>query len=105
MSASGDAANDPSVIVTRFAFGNRWQRFLCGRLWPLLEKRTIFGYLLPSTRNDLKPFGKTIWDATEFYLEHLERTTKAAKLLTLPCPVSLMGASADTNHASLSRRL
>ena len=22
----------------------------------------------------LKPFGKTLWDATEFYLEHLERT-------------------------------
>ena len=22
----------------------------------------------------LKPFGKTLWDATEFYVEHLERT-------------------------------
>jgi integrase len=33
-----------------------------------------FRVLAAKCSERLKPFGKTLWDATEFYLEHLERT-------------------------------
>ena len=33
-----------------------------------------FRVLAAKCSERLKPFGKTIWDATEFYLEHLKRT-------------------------------
>jgi integrase len=33
-----------------------------------------FRVLAAKCSERLKPFGKTIWDATEFYIEHLERT-------------------------------
>jgi integrase len=41
-----------------------------------------FRVLAAKCSERLKPFGKTIWDATEFYLEHLERTKDSVFVLS-----------------------
>ncbi len=58
-----------------------------------------FRVLAAKCSERLKPFGKTIWDATEFYLEHLERTKDSILV-----PVTATDYQESKKRAKLSEK-